>query len=152
MSKFLQWALIAAGLVTTSSAHAVDYLPDTFAQSVGQHGFMNGSWWICRSYDDYQKAGHLLKEAGGMESATAAEKLLERDCMRVLNKTPLVVESTNWTHSILCVRPAGEPDCGWINFTHVTRLPCSTDWREGCTVVPKYVPWTANASPMPVNH
>ncbi len=108
MSKILQCAtLIFASLLASGAAHSeADHI---HAQSIGQHGFMDADWYVCPSWDAYQRFKTLLKE-----DAIAAFALADRDCKKVRDAAEVVVEDTDWTHSTLCVRPIGQPDCGWV--------------------------------------
>lgn len=108
MSKILQCTvLIVASLLVTGAAHSeADHI---HARDVGQHGFMDADWYVCPSWDAYQRFKTLLKE-----DAKAAFVLADRDCIKVRDAAEVVVEDTDWTHSTLCVRPIGQPDCGWV--------------------------------------
>lgn len=124
--------LIAVSLLGSWAAHGANV--DPFAYKVGQHGFIDGDWWICRSYELFQKFKHLLSEDN-----EAAMKLVQRECTGVRDQTEVVIEDTNafrlnpWARPrALCVRPVGEPDCGWLLSGFVTSEPCATKWREGC--------------------
>jgi hypothetical protein len=112
--RFLQCAvLIAATLLVTKAAHSES---DTIhARSVGQHGFMDSDWYICPSWDTYEKFEKLIKLPG--EDAQSAFVLADRQCMKVRDQTEVVVEDTSyWSllkRAAICVRPIGQPDCGW---------------------------------------
>jgi hypothetical protein len=120
--------LVATSLLGSGTIRAEDY---PFAGKVGQHGWidaLSGDWWICRSHDVFQKFKLLMKE-----DSDAAFKLAQRDCARVRDQTEVIVEDTKFFDNSLCVRPVGEPDCGWVIPGYVTRAPCATNWMAGCS-------------------
>lgn len=149
MSKILhRAALIFASLLVTGAAHSeADHI---HAQTIGQHGFMDADWYVCPSWDAYQRFRTLEKEDG-----KAAFALADRDCQKVRDETEVVVEDTNWAHTVLCVRPIGQPDCGWVlgGFVMSARCHESLDPRGGrMTCVPRVDrdnpqrPWSAGYS------
>ena len=105
------WA-IGAGAAHSEADHI-------HAQTIGQHGFMDGDWYVCPSWDVFKRFRTLMNE-----DARAAFVLADRDCNRVLDETEVVVEDTDWTHSTLCVRPVGQPDCGWVRAAFVMSALC----------------------------
>ena len=114
---------LAANLTTSHPVAAGDY---PFASRVGQHGWIDAAkdgWWICRSEDDLSKFRDL---AVNEDDSAAAVKVFEKDCTHVKTGTEVVVEKTAWFSSDLCVRPIGEPECGWIKPGFVTTVPCPT--------------------------
>ena len=108
MSKFLGCAvLIAASFLASRSAHATN---NPFATSVGQHGYMDSDWYICSSWDVYKRYQELMKD-----DFVAALVLADRDCTKVRDQTEVVVEDTSYfSRGAICVRPIGQPDCGWV--------------------------------------
>jgi len=111
--------LIAVSLLVTKVAHSE---ADTIhARVVGQHGFMDTDWYVCPSWDVFQKFNKLLKD-----DAEAAFVLGDRDCIKVREETEVVVEDTNyfWGPAATCVRPIGSPDCGWVLVGYVTTALC----------------------------
>jgi hypothetical protein len=132
-------ALIAATLLLTQTAHSEG---DTIhARSVGQHGFMDSDWYICSSWDTYEKFEKLLKLQPA-EDAQAAFVLADRDCTKVRDQTEVVVEDTTFwdLHGSICVRPIGQPDCGWVLPGAVTLARCTPTYNGvgvGMTCVPR---------------
>jgi hypothetical protein len=120
MSKILECAvLMAASLLLTTAAHSeADHI---HAGTVGQHGFMDADWYLCSSWDIYRKYDRLMKD-----DAAAAVILADRDCTKVRDQTEVVVEDTNtfWRPYGVCVRPIGQPDCGWVLPGFVTTALC----------------------------
>jgi hypothetical protein len=112
---------ICVALLCSGTAHAADNI---FARTVGQHGFMANDWYICPSWDVYKKFRNLLKLPG--EDAQAGFVLADRDCIKVRDQTEVVVEDTNflWGPAAICVRPIGQPDCGWVLPGAVTTERC----------------------------
>ena len=147
MSKILCASLIFASLLATGAAHSeADHI---HARGVGQHGFMDFDWYVCPSWDVFKKFEALLKK-----DAQAAFVLADRDCKKVRDETEVVVEDTDWTHSTLCVRPIGQPDCGWVLPGFVTVALCKPFYNEdqSMTCVPRVGrndpqrPWRAGYS------
>lgn len=133
-------------LLLSRTAHSE---PDLIhAGSVGQHGFMEFDWYICPSWDVYEKFEKLLSERGNVEdTGQAAFVLADRDCIKVRDQTEVVVEATSrWTwgsHGAICVRPIGQPDCGWTLPGAVTTARCQPHYvskDEPLTCVPRKNP------------
>jgi hypothetical protein len=121
MSKFLRFAvLVAASFLANRSAHSAN---SPFANSTGQHGFMDSDWYICSSWDVYKRYQELMKD-----DSVAALVLADRDCTKVRDQTEVVVEDTSYlslgSHGAICVRPIGQPDCGWTLPGAVTLALC----------------------------
>lgn len=97
------WA-IGAGAAYSEADHI-------HAQTIGQHGFMDADWYVCPSWDVFKRFQTLMKE-----DAKAAFALADRDCQKVRDAAEVIVEDTNnlWGPSATCVRPIGQPDCGWV--------------------------------------
>lgn len=126
MSRFLRGVvLIAASVVSATTAYSAD---NVFAGSVGQHGFMDSDWYICSSWNAYKKWDKLMKD-----DVAAANVLADRDCTRVRDQTEVVVEDTSYlslgSHGAICVRPMGQPDCGWTLPGAVTLARCKPFYK-----------------------
>ena len=145
-------ALIGVALLCTGTAHAADSI---FARNVGQHGFMARDWYICPSWDVYKKLEKLFK-LQPVADAQAALVLADRDCIKVRDQTEVVIEDTNllWGPDAICVRPIGQPDCGWVLPGAVTTERCTPTVSAGpdMTCVPRRSPdnpqrpWSLNFS------
>ena len=119
MFRFATCVLTIAGLSGVGPAHSE---PDTIhARSIGQHGYIDSDWYICRSWDVYKKFNTLIND-----DTKAAFVLADRDCEKVRDQTEVVVEDTNWFFGdAICVRPVGLPDCGWVLPGAVTTARCT---------------------------
>ena len=148
--------LVAFSVLMISAAHSE---PDTIhVTTVGQHGFMQEDWYICPSWDVYQKFEKLSKLQPA-EDAQAAFILADRDCIKVRDQTEVVVEDTSYwsllTRAAICVRPIGQPDCGWTLPGAVTVARCTPTYNgksAEMTCVPRehpdnpQRPWSAGYS------
>jgi hypothetical protein len=123
MSKMKCAVFIAVSVLTTEAAHSAN---NPFASSVGQHGFMDSDWYICSSWDVYKRYQELMKDDG-----VAALVLADRDCTKVRDQTEVVVEDTNswWGPYAICVRPIGQPDCGWTLHGAVMLARCKPFYK-----------------------
>jgi hypothetical protein len=131
--------LTASSLLITSAANSQ---PNTISpRTVGQHGFMDEDWYICPSWDVFKRVQQLLK-LQPVEDAQAGVVLAYRDCIKVRDQTEVVIEDTNflWGPAAICVRPIGQPDCGWVLPGAVTTERCTPTYvsaDQGMTCVPR---------------
>ena len=136
----LKNGLIAAAAVLSACLNASPILgasPENypFADKAGQHGWIDavlGGWWICPTQDDLAK----IHELAFQNDSAAEMKVYERNCIHVQDGTEVVVEKTAWFSTKICVRPVGEPNCGWIEPGFVTKVQCTREnWRQhqGCS-------------------
>ena len=75
------------------------------------------------------------------DDAVAGGVLAERDCKKVRDQTEVVLEETSWWPDAICVRPIGQPDCGWTLPGSVTSALCKPTYSGAeMTCVPRQHP------------
>ena len=102
MSRLVGCGVLIAAIMVVSAGHAQ---PDTVhAVTIGQHGFMDADWYICPSWDVFQKFNKLKKD-----DSKAAFVLADRDCQRVRTRSPSSGPPTQTPSS----RRSGEGERCW---------------------------------------